>query len=130
MTATHHQAAQAVAHAPTTHSAAVAVLSAPAVPADLAELQLLDIKTVCMLVGLKPTAIYEREAAGTFPAAIRQGSRCTRWTAGSIRAWIQAQIEAQGSPQQQRAHQHRRAIAAQGAAKAQAKRQAATRDAA
>jgi predicted DNA-binding transcriptional regulator AlpA len=88
----------------------------------LAELQLLDIKTVCALVGLKPTAIYEREAAGTFPAAIRQGTRCTRWTAGSIRAWIQGQIEAQTSPQQQRAHQQRRAIATRAAAKAQDQR--------
>lgn len=132
MTATIHQAVQAAAPATqlTTHSAAASTLSSSAIPADLADLQLLDIKAVCALVGLKTSAVQERvrrraeiEAEGgiPFPEPIRMGARCTRWVARSIKAYLLAQIEAQQVDVKQR--QQARAKKASNAA--QARRQAA-----
>jgi predicted DNA-binding transcriptional regulator AlpA len=98
------------------HSAAASILNAPAVPADLADLQLLDIKAVCALVGLKSSAVQDRVRRGDMPAPIRMGQRCTRWTAGSIKQWLQAQIEAAQDDVKQR--QQARAKKASDAAQA------------
>jgi predicted DNA-binding transcriptional regulator AlpA len=92
------------------------------VPADLADLQLLDIKAVGALVGLKSSAIQDRVRRGDFPEPIRMGARCTRWPAGAVRQWLRAQIEAQQEDMKQR--QQARAKKASNAA--QARRQAAT----
>lgn len=81
---------------------AIAQGTTPSIPADLADLQLLDKKQVCALVGLKSTSIDDRVRAGTFPEPIRMGARCTRWPAGAVRQWIRAQIEADQQPQKQR----------------------------
>lgn len=122
MNAVHHQAPQAVAPAPmsVTHSAVAAIFNAPQAPADLAELQLLDIRGVCALVGLKSTAIQDRVRAGIFPAPVRMSLRCSRWPAGAVRQWLQAQIDAQQEDIKQR--QQARAKKASNAA--QAKRHA------
>lgn len=106
------------------HSAAASILNAPAVPADLADMQLLDIKVVCALVGMKTSAVQERvrrraeiEAEGgiPFPAPVRIGQRCTRWTAGSIKAYLLAQIAApqDGVEQRQQARAKKASDAAQ-----------------
>lgn len=58
---------------------------------------LLKLQTVQALVGLSKTSIYARMSAGTFPAAIRQGTRCTRWRAGDVQAWLQAQAQKGGA---------------------------------
>lgn len=58
---------------------------------------LLKIQTVQALVGLGKTTIYKKVAEGTFPAPIRQGSRCTRFVAGQVQAWLQAQAQKGGA---------------------------------
>lgn len=53
---------------------------------------LLKLPTVSAITGLSRTTIYTRMAATppTFPQAIRQGKRCTRWRAGDIKAFLQS----------------------------------------
>lgn len=53
---------------------------------------LLKMPTVSAITGLSRTTIYTRMAATppTFPQAIRQGKRCTRWRAGDIKAFLQS----------------------------------------
>lgn len=58
---------------------------------------LLKIQTVQALVGLGKTTIYKKVAEGTFPAPIRQGSRCSRFVAGQIQAWLRAQAQKGGA---------------------------------
>ena len=52
---------------------------------------LLRLETVKAITGLSRTTIYSRmsETPPTFPQAIRQGNRCTRWRAGDIKAYLQ-----------------------------------------
>lgn len=123
MNATHHQIPQAAAPARmlATHSTVATILKAPELPADLAELQLLDIKAVSALVGLKSTAIQDRVRAGAFPEPVRMGVRCTRWTACAVRQWLQAQIDTQ----QEDVKQRQQARAKKASSAAQAKRQTA-----
>ncbi|MBV8500765.1 MAG: AlpA family phage regulatory protein [Paucibacter sp.] len=54
---------------------------------------LLTIRTVQALVGLSPTTINRKVAAGEFVKPIRLSSRCTRWRAGEVTAWLAAQAE-------------------------------------
>lgn len=58
---------------------------------------LLKIKTVQNLVGLGKTTVYKKCAEGNFPAPIKQGTRCTRWRAGDVQAWLQAQAQKGGA---------------------------------
>lgn len=53
---------------------------------------MLKMSTVSALTGLSRTTIYTRMSATppTFPQAIRQGKRCTRWRAGDIKAFLQS----------------------------------------
>lgn len=51
---------------------------------------LLRFSTVQALTGLSRSTIYARVKAGTFPAPLRQGSRCSRWRAGGITEWLAA----------------------------------------
>lgn len=64
-------------------------------PQPLHALQLADallrIQTVAQATGLSDATIYRKLAAGQFPAPVRLGSRCTRWKAADVRAWIQSQ---------------------------------------
>lgn len=89
-----------------------------AIPSDLADLALLDIKVVCELTGMKSTSIYSWVAAGKFPEPIRLGPRCTRWRAGDVRAWLMSIHEAQAEDLKQRLQQR----AKKASAAAQAKR--------
>lgn len=56
---------------------------------------LLKLATVSAVTGLSRTTIYTRMSANppTFPEAIRQGKRCTRWRAGDIRAFLQSLVK-------------------------------------
>jgi prophage regulatory protein len=51
---------------------------------------LLRIRTVGQATGLSAATIYRKLAAGEFPTPVRLGSRCTRWKAADVRAWIQS----------------------------------------
>lgn len=63
-------------------------------PLDAARIPdaLLNIKTVQALTGVSVCTIYRREAAGTFPSAVRNGKRCTRWRAADVTAWLASQV--------------------------------------
>ncbi|MBA3597951.1 MAG: AlpA family phage regulatory protein [Methylibium sp.] len=52
---------------------------------------LLKIGTVAAVTGSSPTSLYRWLEAGRFPQPIRLSSRCTRWRAGDVTAWLQAQ---------------------------------------
>ena len=52
---------------------------------------MLRLQTVIALTGLSSATIYRRIAAGQFPTPKRHGQRCTRFRAGDITAWLQAQ---------------------------------------
>lgn len=51
---------------------------------------LLKLQTVLALTGLGKTSIYERIKTGEFKP-VRLGSRCTRFRASDVQAWLQAQ---------------------------------------
>lgn len=51
---------------------------------------LLTLATVQALTGLSKTTIYAKAAAGEL-TQIRMGKRCTRWKAGAVTAFLQAQ---------------------------------------
>lgn len=52
---------------------------------------LLKQPTVSAIVGLSSASIYRKIAAGDFPAPVRLGTRCTRWRAGDVTAWLARQ---------------------------------------
>lgn len=51
---------------------------------------LLKLQTVSALTGLGKTSIYERIKTGEFKP-VRLGTRCTRFRASDVNAWLQAQ---------------------------------------
>lgn len=51
----------------------------------------LRIGTVEVVVGLKRSAIYDRIKNDKFPAPVKLGARCSRWSSDSIRAWLATQ---------------------------------------
>lgn len=61
-------------------------------PLQAAQIQdaLLNLRTVQALSGLGKTSIYERIKAGELKP-VKLGSRCTRFRAGDVQAWLQAQ---------------------------------------
>jgi len=63
-----------------------------AAPADqnLHPSALLRARAVEELTGLKRSALYVRIAAGTFPRQITLSSRCVRWRAGEVLAWLES----------------------------------------
>lgn len=61
--------------------------------AQIAE-ALLTIRTVSAVTAISPATIYRKIAAHTFPLPVRLGTRCTRWRAGDVTAWLSAQAEA------------------------------------
>lgn len=79
-----------------------AVKTVPAaVAGDLAALQRLDIKAVSALTGRCPSSLRQMVREGRFPAAdYRDGPRCTRWNAGTVRQWLVTTSKGQPNPQQ------------------------------
>lgn len=53
---------------------------------------LLNMQTLQALTGLGRTSIYERIKAGELKP-IKLGARCTRFRAGDVQAWLQAQAK-------------------------------------
>lgn len=54
---------------------------------------LLKLPTVQALTGLGKTSIYELVKAGEL-RPVKLGARCTRFRAGDVQAWLQAQAKA------------------------------------
>lgn len=54
---------------------------------------LLKIGTVVAVTGLSSSSIYRRATAGEFKP-IRLGTRCTRFRAGDVAAWLRARAAA------------------------------------
>ena len=51
----------------------------------------LKLSTVVAVTGLSETSLRRLMGADKFPHPIRQGTRCPRWRAGSVTAWLKAQ---------------------------------------
>lgn len=54
---------------------------------------LLKIQTVIQVTGLSESSIRRKVAEGTFPAPVKDGSRCTRWVAIKVSNWLKAKGE-------------------------------------
>ncbi len=54
---------------------------------------LMHIDTVCAVVGLKRTSIYDRmrDTVRPFPQPVRLSTRCSRWRSGDVTEWLRAQ---------------------------------------
>jgi prophage regulatory protein len=50
----------------------------------------LKIQTLVELTGLSESSIRRKVAAGLMPAPIKDGSRCTRWVASDVTAWLRS----------------------------------------
>jgi prophage regulatory protein len=48
----------------------------------------LKIQTIVELTGLSESSIRRKVAAGLMPAPIKDGTRCTRWVAADVTAWL------------------------------------------
>ncbi len=53
---------------------------------------LLKIQTVIEVTGLSESSIRRKVRVGEFPKPIKDGTRCTRWVAGSVSNWLRAKI--------------------------------------
>lgn len=65
-------------------------------PADLADVALLDINDVCTALRMSASWVHDEVRGKRFPQPLRYGPRCTRWTAASIRQYL---IERAAQPQ-------------------------------
>jgi prophage regulatory protein len=52
---------------------------------------LLKPATTAQLSGLSIASLYRKAKTKDFPAPVKLGTRCTRWKAGEVRAWLKAQ---------------------------------------
>ncbi|RYH43101.1 MAG: AlpA family phage regulatory protein [Alcaligenaceae bacterium] len=55
---------------------------------------MLKIQTVIAVTGLSESTIRRKVADGTFPAPVKDGTRCTRWVAGTVINWLRAKVAA------------------------------------
>ena len=62
--------------------------------AQMENLKLIPIDTVCQTVGVSPATLYRLIAAGRFPAPIKIGVRAARWRSDEVRAHIERLSEA------------------------------------
>ena len=62
--------------------------------AQMENLKLIPIDTVCQTVGVSPATLYRLIAAGRFPAPIKIGVRAARWRSDELTAHID-QLSAQ-----------------------------------
>lgn len=47
---------------------------------------------VVEISGLSRTEVWRRVKSKTFPAPVRLGSRCTRWSKAEVTAWVAKQL--------------------------------------
>lgn len=52
---------------------------------------LLRLEVVLTVTGLSRSALYRRIQSGSFCQPVRLNSRCSRWRAGDVQAWLRAQ---------------------------------------
>lgn len=69
---------------------------------------LIDVKAVCLLIGMSTSWAHAEVAAGRFPAPAIRGSRCTRWRAGTVRQWLRDRIAAASAAEAEEAEKLRR----------------------
>lgn len=62
-------------------------------PADLADVALLDIRDVCAVVRMSTSWVHDEVRAGRFPAPLRYGNRCTRWRSTDVRRYLLQRVE-------------------------------------
>lgn len=66
-------------------------MTAARVSPELADLARLSIKEVAALIGRGEQSIRDMVKSGKFPDADhRDGPRCTRWSAGLVRQWLES----------------------------------------
>lgn len=58
--------------------------------AKLDDRTLLKMDAVSTLTGLSRTALYSKVEAGELAAPVRMGTRCTRWVAADVFAWLES----------------------------------------
>lgn len=58
------------------------------IPADLAEVSLLDTRDICAAVRMSASWWHEEVRAGRAPQPVVRMSRCTRWRAADIRQYL------------------------------------------
>ncbi len=56
--------------------------------------RLLRLPEVIQRIGLRRTTIYDRVAAGTFPAPVRLTERAVAWRESEVDSWIEARPSA------------------------------------
>lgn len=69
-------------------------------PADIAEVALLDINDVCAAVRMSKSWWHEEVRRGAAPQPLRFGPRCSRWRASAIRQYL---VDRADQPQAQAA---------------------------
>ncbi len=70
---------------------APARMTASRVSPELADLQRLSVKDVSALIGRGEQSIRDMVKAGKFPPADhRDGPKCVRWSAGTVRRWLES----------------------------------------
>ena len=87
-------------------------------PADLADVALLDIKDVCAVVRMSASWVHDATRTHRFPAPVIRKSRCTRWRSGDVRAWLVDRAETVAADAQAGEQVTVRATKASAAAKA------------
>lgn len=60
------------------------------------ELALLRLPEVERQTGLARATIYRKIKSQEFPAPVRLGARCSRWSSAAVRDWIKAQVQEVG----------------------------------
>lgn len=71
------------------------VAARKALPQTLCQEQRLTMPQVTTLTGSAKSKLYALIAAGEFPAPERRGPRCSRWRAGDVLNWLDAQRASQ-----------------------------------
>ncbi len=70
---------------------APARMTATRVSPELADLQRLSVRDVAALIGRGEQSIRDMVKAGKFPPADhRDGPKCVRWSAGTVRRWLES----------------------------------------
>lgn len=60
------------------------------------EFALLRLPEVELRTGLARSTLYRKIKSQEFPAPVRLGTRCSRWSSAAVRDWIKAQVQEVG----------------------------------
>ena len=64
---------------------------------DTTPMQILRLKQVAEITGLKRSSVYDRIADGLFPIQFPLGGRAVGWLASEVESWINSQVAASRS---------------------------------